>query len=768
MLSKTRVLTLCLTACSLYFWQPPPTNAIENGGRNSVARPSQQARQLASKVIEAYGGSEKIQNLNELMYKAKGVIKESSMLSNAENSFDCEIYARGDKTRVELNILGQTVVTGYNGSMSWVKQGDNVMPTDPATAKHIEAEVEHGMKLLDRLTDKDAYVALGETRTIAGKECPSLLIKASDGKFSRFFIDPQTYLVIRNEYQGLDLEQGLSAKKASEYSDYRSVFGTQLPFKTIEFNDGKKSTETSLSTFELVPNGSDSMFDMPVEVPIARLKQGVITIPFEYRANEIIIKARVNDKSDALLIVDTGATTTVFNAADATGFGTTTSSEFKMTTGSGTIKTGYIKLGSLGIADLLLKDVPVAVSDLQGFKELPGQKPIGIIGADVLRRFLLQIDYENKLITLSDPKDVKIPSDAAVIPTEPALGAAGLVVEGKLDGQPITMLVDTGAAFNNVSEKLVQKLIDGPLLPVGKVEGLDGQKISIGAVQFKNLKIGNTTIKDPVFSVAPRESAGVQKGIIVNGSLAILGNPTWSQFKLTVDYRHQRLFLQKSKAREQREQVAEDMREIDLRYYRNHDAATASMQMKDLSRRYEQKNWAAPSAVALAKSALYSAINYKSAKSGQGATSEQIDKINKDFATALEKATASGDKSSRTEVIAANAMFLLRYTKPPNYVAGKAMLEKGTGDAPNSVPLNLSTYWLVKQTRPSKASLVLDQVLMVDPRNWDALWAEYSIAKVWEETRQMTLIANQLKRYYSGIPDVDNLDTTSGAQSTAK
>ena len=98
------------------------TDMDSRDSKESLAKPSPQARKLAEKVLEAYGGIEKIKNLNELMYKARGTIKESSMISGAENAFDCIVYTRGDKTRVELNILGQSVVTGYNGSVSWVKQ----------------------------------------------------------------------------------------------------------------------------------------------------------------------------------------------------------------------------------------------------------------------------------------------------------------------------------------------------------------------------------------------------------------------------------------------------------------------------------------------------------------------------------------------------------------------------------------------------------------------------------------------------------------------
>lgn len=731
--------------------------------KESLAKPSQQARKLAEKVLDAYGGIEKIKNLNELMYKAKGTIKESSMISGAENSFECLVYSRGDKTRVELNILGQSVITGYNGTVSWVKQGDNVFPTDPTTAKHIKLEVEHGLKLLERLGDRNSFFALGEPQTINGKECQTLLVRATDGKLSRFSIDPNTNLVIRNEYIGTDLEQGLRAAKASDYADYRKVFGSQLPFSTVEYNDGKKSSETTLVDIELVTNGNDSMFDMPIEIPLARLKQGPLKLPFEYKANEIMVKAKINGKPDVLLILDTGATTTVLNTADATAYGIAKSSDFKMTTGSGTIKTSYINLSSLSLGDLLLTNVPVAVSDLPGFQELPGHKPAGIIGADILRRFLVCIDYENREVTFSDPHDVKVPDDAIVITTEPALGAAGLVVQGRLEGQPITLLVDTGAAFNNVSEHLIKRLLKSSPLPVGKVEGLDGQKISIGAVMFKNLKIGSLTVSNPIFSVAPESVSGLQKGIIVNGSLAILGNPFWSRYKLTIDYRNQRLLLQRSKTQDQFDDACSDITSVEEKYWRNHDAVAAASQLRELAKKLEQRGSMPGSAISLAKSALYSSMQLKTFDTADASTlPARITAINADFLTATQRAVASKDKTAIAEVLSANATYLLKYSMPPNPVAAKQLLSSAMSNSPTNVSVSLGCYWLAKQLKLKNAGQIVDQVLMIQPNNWEALWERYNDAKAQANTHDQTLIVDQLKRYYSGIPDVEALSTTSG------
>ncbi len=124
------------------------------------------------------------------------------------------------------------------------------------------------------------------------------------------------------------------------------------------------------------------------------------------------------------------------------------------------------------------------------------QSPIGLLGANILKRFLVTIDYPNRKIILADPHTVTVPPNACVINTKPAMGNLGVVIEGVLDKTlNIPLLVDTGAAFNNISAGLVKPLIKEKLLPVSKILGLDGQQVDVGAVQLNSLQMGLTHVR---------------------------------------------------------------------------------------------------------------------------------------------------------------------------------------------------------------------------------------------------------------------------------
>ncbi len=220
-------------------------------------------------------------------------------------------------------------------------------------------------------------------------------------------------------------------------------------------------------------------------------------------------------------------------------------SNFSVTTGGGSMHMDYMVAKTLQLGDLTLDNIGFGVTEGSAFSQMqPGNRPAGLFGANILKQFLIKYDFTNRTITLSDPHDVHVPKDAIVILTKPAMGNLGIVIEGELDGKlKIPFLVDTGAAFNHLSGSLIKPILNEKLLTVSRILGLDGQQVDVGAVRLQSIKLGNLVIDQPVFSVAADTKSA---GIIGSTTLGILGNPLWSLFSLTLDYRHNRIFLERS------------------------------------------------------------------------------------------------------------------------------------------------------------------------------------------------------------------------------
>lgn len=709
--------------------------------------PLKDARTLARLVLEAYGGEQKLRELEKVTFRGTGKIFEYSSLSSAHNSFACKMLSKGNKLRIEMMIMGQPIITAYNGTTGWSQQGEEVFPADPLTLQRIAGEVEHSLdhQLLG-LAEPDTQCTLMPDATVNGDNCDVLDVQPENGHKYRLFCDKKSHLVLRAEFKGVDSEQGIEATMANEYADYHPQFGSQEPFRIVEYTNGHRTSEAVEDTSEIDEHVSDAVFEMPAEKRMARLQQGPVTIPFQFAYNQVLIHAKANGK-DCVFILDTGASQSMLAESEASQLGALHPSEYSVTTGGGAMKLGFMVLKDLSLGDVTLNDVSIGVTDGSALQTMRGVHPSGLLGANVLKRFLLSIDYGTHQITFSDPHTVAVPADAMVIPTKPAMGNLGIVVDGTIDDKlTIPLLVDTGAAFNNISSDLVKPIFSDKLLPVSKILGLDGQQIDIGAVQFNKLEIGPLVFDKPVFSIANDSQAS--PGIITSKTLAILGNPFWKRFKVTIDYRNNRIFLEKSAPQQALMNLDVTLDQIEKTLHTDSDYEHAIKSCSDLLQSDDAKRFT--SVAALIQAELGSILMEKAIKT----KSMEFVSQSKDAFTAADKlARQAGDESVTARVfaklargVADNDLSLDRSIRD--------MLEQAVALAPMEPEVLTSAALLFKKDNPTFAAKAVDQALSVDPANWDALWLRYRLASDLGQIEERRLVVKQLAQYYPEAPEV--------------
>lgn len=601
----------------------PPLVAAHAGRETaSTASSSASARRnpaavaLGEKVLQALGGYEAYKAFNDKPCRASGKIIQTSGLSGSVNSFNCELVVKREKEKITITLLGQPLTTVYDGKICWTKQGDTVLPADAITARRIEEDIQHGLLLLEAIPT--ARMEMGKPTTIGGRACESLLIWASDGVPTTFYIDKENSLVLGSSYPGVDLERGVKVEKLYHYEDYREVKGTRQPFIVKEFSGEQMVSETQISSVKIDESITDAEFVMPQEKLPVRLTAGSVTIPFEYVSNEILVKAKVNGTTELKFILDTGATQSILDrgvmkqlALKLDPVSSAPGESLSMTTGAGSIQAEAVNFRSLSLGDMELNDVAVAVADLSGFEQVQKERPAGLIGANILKRFLVTVDYENGKIIFEDPNKNTLPEGAIVLNTKPSLGMSGLAVEGSLDGkQNISFLIDTGAAFNNVSESKVKNLVPNPLYRIGMLKGLDGKLVETGSAKFNYLDIDKLRIDGPVFSIAPSRGSDKTPGGIINSSdLAIIGNPLLSRYKVTFDYRNQRLILTQSKAQKAFYEYQSKLAPLRLDMIKNKNISVVVRELEILANSARNKDL--PGAEALVRAQLALALCQK-------------------------------------------------------------------------------------------------------------------------------------------------------------
>jgi tetratricopeptide (TPR) repeat protein len=743
---------LLVCACSLSPARAADSTYLmmDQSTHKETSESKESAQALCKKILDAYGGEAKMRELELVAFRGKGRVKEISAISHAENSFDMMMVSKGNQLRMEMTIMGQPVITAYDGRAGWTQQGDQVFPADPASVERIQGEINHSLdhQLLD-LVDANAHIKILPDKEIAGKLCDVLYLRLPSTSFV-MYADKETHLVLRSEFKGIDAENGVSASVSNDYSDYRAIYGTQEPFKIVEYTDGVETTEATQETDELDTSIDDSYFTMPEEPTIARLEQGAVEIPFEYEYNQIIIKARFNDGKELPLIVDSGASQSMLDVNIAKNIGTLQDENYSVTTGGGRMPMKFMLVKTLHIGDLDIDDLAFGVTDGAAFAQLHNSRPAGLLGANVLKRFLVTIDFERRKIILADPHSAKISPRATVVPTKPAMGNLGAIVVGKLDGKlTAPFLIDTGAAFNNVSSDLIKPLIDEHLLPVSKILGLDGQQLNVAAVRFKTLQLGDTVIANPIFSVASAPPGSPGAGIITSKTLGILGNPLWSHFKMTIDYRHNRLILEVSEQQEAFEAADAQLSRVRIQLAKDGQYARAIAACQRMLETPEARKYAAVRAL------IHAEIGTTIVDEAHARSDRQLMlSAKKDFLTAESLAEECNNPAAQAKIFAKLARHIAEVDRSLVPTAN-SLVNKALRLAPmDAEVLVAAASVLTESAAPEVTQNVVDQALSADPANWDALWMRYKIAKLRGKQNDVELVEAQLRRYYPDSADV--------------
>jgi hypothetical protein len=132
-------------------------------------------------------------------------------------------------------------------------------------------------------------------------------------------------------------------------------------------------------------------------------------LPIEDDGFHLMLKAKINGKN-ANLIIDTGASRTVFDEALIKGFLPEAYDDFetneKLSTGLGTnsMQSAAFKLKSLKLGDLNIKNYLAVILDLTNINESYAKLNLplihGVIGGDLLHKYKAVIYYSSKNLKL--------------------------------------------------------------------------------------------------------------------------------------------------------------------------------------------------------------------------------------------------------------------------------------------------------------------------------------------------------------------------------
>lgn len=395
---------------------------------------------------------------------------------------------------------------------------------------------------------RNATVTWLGTKTDGGRTYDALSITppGSQVPFELWF-DTATHLPVRAR-----LVNGFTTSQMT-FSDPRRARGLLFAYVVrIESSDGNNA-DTRIVRVAFDPPGAQAALARPQTRPTDFSMQNgktSTTIPITLGENHVYLDVMLNGKGPYRFIFDTGGSNVVDPAVakeiGATGSGLAQGSGV----GSQTEGLSFARVSTLQVGDAVLKDQLFAIAPTRlGFGVSAGLPVDGLIGWEVLARYVTTFDYANQRVVLSLPGSAQVPENGHVVPfvfygTQPQIACT-------IDGIPAECTIDTGARdtitfmgpFIAAHPQVVPATttavgingfgFGGPALGrLGRV-----QSIGIGDLQLTNL-VGDYTAQTAGALAAPFVGANVGGNLLRrfavtfdygNGTMTLVPNAAFSE-----------------------------------------------------------------------------------------------------------------------------------------------------------------------------------------------------------------------------------------------
>ena len=333
------------------------------------------------------------------------------------------------------------------------------------------------------------------------------------------------------------------------FDDYRNVDGVRLPFHIADNQtdaagrtDPRNHHEVQFDRIDANVAVADRDFAVPSMAATAHIDNasGISKVPFELVNNHIYVDGAVDGKP-ARFLVDTGGISLLTPAA-AKKFGLASTGRMAVSgAGENPTDLAFARGKQVRVGEATLSDPMFYVVDLGNLPQIEGMPIDGLVGYEMFRRFVVQIDYANKVLTLVDPKKFEPPVGATALDFK--LAGTTPEISGELDGMPVVLTVDTGSRDSLTlsspfvrAHGLVAKYAASPEAVIGW--GVGGAARGRPA-RFGTLKLGVLAVKDIAGDLSISD-----KGAFSDPNVAgNLGGGALHRFTVTFDYANRKMYL---------------------------------------------------------------------------------------------------------------------------------------------------------------------------------------------------------------------------------
>jgi PDZ domain/Aspartyl protease len=511
--------------------------ALANSSAASLAKDPQA---IFDAMKEASGGS-RWDAIGELDFTAD--ISEGGLMGH--RSFSEDLHTGRNRELYDLG--GTSGGDGYDGHDSWFMDEKGIV----SVRESVQAK---------RETATDSYIArngwfrpstadpaikryLGEQHE-AGHTYAVMRVTPHGGNAFDAWIDVDSHLLNRV------IEQTDTGQtETTWYLDYKPLAGLLLPF-TERTSDGNNQYDTSARFTKIVTLAKvdDKHFDMPASSVRDAYIDGDATstkVPFESYGGEILVDVSINGAKPMPFLLDSGGLNLLTpDAAQKLGvLGEGRQAVQGVGDTEQSMKSARVKNYRLGA--VVLEDQRFLILDLPKILTDRGERtPIaGIIGYELLRRFVTRVDYDEKELTFVSNETFQYTGNGVRLPLQ--FDDRTPLVVARVDKVPGTFALDTGDMGDLTVFTPFAKAHDISLQGTifnGRAKGVAGEA-ALRVGQLGSLSLGPYTLNSPTASLGASKIGEFASKVLAGN----IGHGVLSKFVLTFDYAHRQIYVEKSK-----------------------------------------------------------------------------------------------------------------------------------------------------------------------------------------------------------------------------
>jgi hypothetical protein len=270
----------------------------------------------------------------------------------------------------------------------------------------------------------------------------------------------------------------------------------------------------------------------------------------ELVARHIIVKVKINNSRPLSFVLDTGDKVAIVDTERAKELGLNLQGELRVGgAGSETLPASYVKGATWTISGLDGFSQPVALAlPLGKLAAKFGHDFDGIIGSDFIKEFVVEVDYQARVIKLHDKDKFNYVGAGESIPIEldrqghPLIDAEVTPISGSPIKGKFVLDIGSGGALALYSPFVAEHRLLGPGLKTIRLIGAGGAggRTTGQLGRVAELNIGKYKLAAPITIFSEDKS-----GAFANRALAgNIGQQIAARFKLFLDYNRKRIILE--------------------------------------------------------------------------------------------------------------------------------------------------------------------------------------------------------------------------------